>query len=273
MNKKYTNEKLGTGHIERSILDRMSSTGKTVIRAHDIESELGYSRRQANLILSRLTKKGWLQRLRAGIYRIIPLGSESNPIPDDSWAIAMEIFSPCYISGWTAAEYWELTEQIFNSTVIFTCHKQRKKDQIVAGLRFRTKCIAPNYIFGTKTIWSTNKKIVIADLHRAVIDSLDDPLIGGGARHTLDIVKAYKNHPEVSPEILIKYAEELNHGSVIKRLGFIAENILHLPEPLLERLSSKLNQGVIKFDPNGPNSGPIISKWRIRLNIPLGDIS
>jgi predicted transcriptional regulator of viral defense system len=274
MHPEYINDKAGIGQLERKILDQMSSSGKTVIHAQDLESEFGYNRKQSSLILSRLSKKGWIQRLRSGIYRIVPLGSESaTPLPDDSWAIAMEVFEPCYISGWSAAEYWELTEQIFNSTVVFTCHKQRRKDQTIAGLRYRTKNIAPDYIFGTKTIWSSNKKIVIADLHRTVIDVLDDPIIGGGGRHSLDIAKAYKDHAEANLNTLIEYAERLNHGAAIKRLGFIGENIMNLSESLLERLHAKIKKGIIKFDPNGPDSGPIITKWGIRINIPLGDVS
>src|SRR3989338_1532673 len=135
MNLKYSETQAGIGQVERHVLDTMSRSGKPVIRAADLERELGYSRAISNLALSRLAKKGWLQRLKSGIYRIIPLGSESaTPMPDDAWSIAMELFSPCYISGWTAAEHWELTEQIFNTTVIFTSQKQRKKDIVIAGL-------------------------------------------------------------------------------------------------------------------------------------------
>jgi predicted transcriptional regulator of viral defense system len=274
MNLKYTEKQAGVGQIERHVLDTMSRLGNAVIRAVDLERELGYSRAISNLALSRLAKKGWLQRLKSGVYRIVPLGSESTtPMPDDSWAIAMELFSPCYISGWTAAEHWELTEQIFNSTVIFTSQKQRKKDIVIAGLNYRTKSIPAKDIFGIKKIWSSNTPILIADPHRTIIDALDDPEIGGGGRHTIDIVKAYMKHKDANPEILLQYAEKLEHGAVFKRLGFAGEKIMHFPSPLLDKIHSKINTGVIKLDPHGSNSGPIVSKWGIRINIPLGDIS
>ena len=273
MNSKYTEKAAGIGQVERHVLDTMRRLGKAVIRATDLERELGYSRAISNLALSRLAKKGWLQRLKSGIYRIIPLGSESaTPMPDDAWSIAMELFSPCYISGWTAAEHWELTEQIFNTTVIFTSQKQRKKDIVIAGLNYRTKSITTKDIFGTKKIWSSNTPIFIADLHRTIIDILDDPEIGGGGRHTLDIVKAYMKHKDVSPETLLQYAEKLEHGAVFKRLGFIAEKIMHLPSTFLDKIHSKINTGVINFDPHGSSLGPMSTKWGIRINIPLGDI-
>jgi predicted transcriptional regulator of viral defense system len=272
MNLKYNETQAGVGQVERHVLDTMARLGKAVIRATDLESELGYSRAISNLVLSRLARKGWLQRLKSGIYRIVPLGSESAPMPEDAWSIAMELFSPCYISGWTAAEHWELTEQIFNSTVVFTSQKQRKKNTIIAGLNYRTKSISDKDIFGTKKIWSSNTPILIADQHRTIIDALDDPEIGGGGRHTMDIVKAYVKLKEANPETLFQYAERLNHGNVFKRLGFIAEKIMDLPESYLNKIQAKIKTGIINLDPHCSNTGPIITKWGLRINIPLGDI-
>lgn len=274
MNLKYNEVQAGVGEAERRVLDAMSRIGKPVIRANDLENELGLNRPMSNLMLSRLCKKGWLQRLRAGIYRLVPLGSESaNPMPEDAWAIAAELFSPCYISGWTAAEHWELTEQIFNSTVVFTSQKQRKKEFLIAGLKYRTKFIWPDDIFGTKKIWSSNTQIQIADLHRTIIDILDDPVIGGGGRYTVDIIKAYFQHKDANPEMLYQYAEKLAHGAVFKRLGFIAETIKKFPLHLLEQLHSNIKTGIINLDPHGSNSGPIVTKWGVRVNIPLGDFT
>jgi predicted transcriptional regulator of viral defense system len=274
MNLESNNRQAGIGQVERQVIDSMTRLGKIVVRAKDLEREFRYKQKYSSLILSRLCKKGWLQRLGSGIYRIVPLGSDSaNPMPEDAWAIAMELFSPCYISGWTAAEHWGLTDQIFNSTVILTGHKQRKKDHNIAGLIYRTKSIPQKDLFGTKKIWSSNKPILIADIHKTIIDTLDDPEIGGGGRHTVDIIKAYWQQKEASPDLLLQYAEQLDHGAVFKRLGFVGDKIMHLPTSWLEKLRPKIKSGIINFDPNGPSSGPIMTKWGIRINIPLGDIS
>lgn len=274
MHFKYSDIKAGVGQAERRVLDAMSRLGQPVIHASDLENELGCSRVASNLMLSRLCKKGWIQRLRAGAYRIIPLGSESiNPMPEDAWAIAIALFSPCYISGWTAAEHWELTEQIFNSTVVFTTQKQRKKEFVISGLKYRTKLIAQADIFGIKKIWSSNTQISIADIHRTIIDILDDPAVGGGGRQAIDIVKEYFQHKNADLEVLCQYAEKLGHGAVFKRLGFIAEKFAHFSPTLLERLHANIKTGIINFDPHGPTSGSIITKWGIRVNIPLGDMT
>jgi len=274
MNFKCNNERAGIGQTERQALDALSRLGKPTIGATDLQNEYGYSREISNLMLSRLCKKGWLQRLKAGIYRIIPLGSESaNPVPEDAWAIAVAIFAPCYITGWTAAEHWELTEQIFNSTVVFTTQKQRKKEFIISGLKYRIKLIRQNDIFGIKKVWSSNTQIFIADIHKTIIDILDEPEIGGGGRQAIDIVKEYFQHKDASPEMLYQYANELGHSAVFKRLGFIAERLGNFSESLIEKIHLKIKKGIIRFDPHGPDTGPIITKWGIRVNIPLGDVA
>jgi predicted transcriptional regulator of viral defense system len=273
MNLKYNNKQLGLGEVERHIIDTMTRLGMTIIGADNLEKEFGYKRAKSNLILSRLCKKGWLQRLKAGVYRIVPLGSDSpDPMPDDAWSIAMKLFSPCYISGWTAAEHWDLTEQIFNTTVVLTGQKQKKKIYKVAGLTYRTKFIPAEKIFGIQKIWSGDKPVQISDLHRTIIDILDDPEIGGGGRHTIEVMKAYWKKKEADPDLLLQYAETLNHGAVFKRLGFVAEKIMHMPNPWLEKLHSRIKTGIINFDPNGPKTGPIVTKWGIRINIPMEDI-
>ncbi len=89
----------------------------------------------------------------------------------------------------------------------------------------------------------------------------------------MDIVKEYLNHKEVNTEILCQYAEKLGHAAVFKRLGFLAEKLGRFPTSLLENLHTNIKTGIINLDPHGQTSGPIITKWGIRVNIPLGDIT
>jgi len=274
MSIKSPNEQTGLSRKERLILDAMVGVGKQIVRMEDLTDLVGQNATNPNLILSRLTKKGWLQRLKAGIYRIVPLGSDSaNPIPEDAWLIASEIFSPCYIGGWTAAEHWDLTEQIFNKTVVITEKKQRTTEHSIAGLLFRTRSIPGKHIFGTKKIWSYNAPIQISDMHRTLIDVLDDPSIGGGGRAVIDIAKAYAEKKESNPEMLLQYALQLESGATFKRLGFMAEHILRQPATYLKKVEAKCKSGIILLDPQGPKVGPVATRWGLRINIPLADIS
>jgi predicted transcriptional regulator of viral defense system len=266
-------EQKGLSARERQIIDALVRQGKQIIRPEDLQSLPNGIAGRPNLILSRLTKKGWLQRLRAGVYRILPLGSESvNMIAEDAWLIAVEIFAPCYIGGWSAAEHWDLTEQIFNKTLVITAKKQRMADHTISGLQFRTRSVPSKVLFGTRKVWSNNIPIQVSDIHKTLIDILDDPAIGGGGRASLDVAKRYMEQKEADTEILWQYALKLDSGGAFKRLGFIAETILQLPEAYLEKVHTKCKQGIIQFDPTGPQIGKLYSRWGLRVNIPSVDI-
>jgi len=270
---KHNSMPSGIGQEERRVLDTMAKLGRLVIHARDLEQQLGFTRKKANLMLSRLFKKSWLQRLKSGAYRAVPSGADANSIPEDAWAIAMELFSPCYISGWTAAEHWELTEQIFNSTIVFTAQKQRKKECVISGLAYITKFVNMKNMFGTQKIWSSNTPILIADIHKTIIDILDDPQIGGGGRHVIDIIKAYLQNKNADPSVLWQYAEKLNSGAIFKRLGFITDKLVKPTPEWLGKLQTKIKSGIIKLDPGGPNTGPINTKWGVRINIASEDLT
>src|SRR5712691_1995948 len=59
--------------------------------------------RTASVVLAGLSRRGWLRRLRRGLYLVLPLEAESltSGVVEDPWLLATELFSPCYIAGWT----------------------------------------------------------------------------------------------------------------------------------------------------------------------------
>lgn len=262
----------GLSTDERTVLDDLVARERLVITASDVCAIRNVSRATANQILRRLHDKGWLQRVKRGRYLMVPLGAgTSEPTVEDSWSLAMALFSPCYISGWSAAEHWDFTEQIFNSVMVVTAHPQRAGVQEIAGITFRTRTVDPKHIFGTRSIWVGSRRVEIADPHRLVIDVLDVPELGGGARHVLDVVRAYWRSEHANRDQVLRYALRLRKGVVFKRLGFTAELVGSAPNDWLEECQSHMSAGVSKFDPEGPDRGRIVTKWNLRINVPIGD--
>lgn len=262
----------GLGEAERRIVAALAATERPVVTADEVV-RLGIQRRAANLLLSRLARKGWLRRLRRGAYALVPLSAHSaQSAVEDPLAVAMQLFSPCYISGWTAAQHWDLTDQVFNTIVVFSAKPQRRTMQVVGGVTYHVRRIPARAIFGTTSVWSGSVAVEMATMHRTVIDVLDAPEIGGGGRQALDIVRAYWGRKDVNPDELLDLARRLGRGSVFKRLGFTAEAFGHPSETWLEACRANLTAGVSLLDPAGPLRGPIVSLWRIRVNVPLGDV-
>jgi predicted transcriptional regulator of viral defense system len=263
-------ETRGLSTRERLILGEFMRRRRVTITGQDVAKAFDLARPLANKILLRLERKGWLQRGKRGAYVFVPLSSLTpETMPEDPWALAMEFFAPCYISGFTAAEYWELTEQIFNTVVVYSSRPQRRTTQKLADVAFRIHRIAGSDLFGTKKIWRNNIPVLIADPHRTLIDVLDYPVLGGGGRHMLDIAHAYWKSDKADPDRLLQYAMRLKRGAIFKRLGFTAESWGNVTQEWLQRCRDHISAGISRLDPSGSDKGRILTRWRLRINLPL----
>jgi len=261
----------GLSKQERKIISHFSAIEQETIDLNDLIKVHPCEPDVANQILSRLYKKGWLQRLKRGVYSLVPISSSSSqPVVENAWTLAMDLFNPSFISGWSAAEHWNLTEQIFNKIAVVTTVPQKKTIQLIGNINFRTRTVDEERFFGFKKIWLGSKSVNVADPNRLIIDILDLPRFGGGARHTIDIFREYWRSEVKDADLLLKYAIKYKKGSVFKRLGFLSQ---HLEAPVskdwLQTCQKNITSGITYLDPDGPESGKIISQWNLQINVPL----
>jgi predicted transcriptional regulator of viral defense system len=84
-------------------------------------------------------------------------------------------------------------------------------------------------------------------------------------------VRAYWRRPDRDPEALLDLAARLGRGSVFKRMGFTTERFGDPGDTWLNRCRAGLSAGIALLDPAGPNRGPILSRWHLRVNVPVSD--
>lgn len=224
---------------------------------------LGLEQEATSRFLSNLANRGWAKRIKKGYYFLIPAdASDPDPIAEDPWFVASSIFSPCYISGWSAAEHWGFTEQIFRSVFIITCKKIKTRSQSIGGADFVIKTVRPNVMFGTTTVWKGKNKALVADPSKLIIDLLDFPESGGGITHAIQIFKAYlkSNHRDVKK--LATYAFKQSNGAIIKRLGYLVEKLCPEETKIIAECQNHLSAGYAKLDPN-LKADKIITRWKI----------
>jgi len=259
----------GLGTKEREILRILVATGKAAFTVQDVMERLSVSRSYGNLMLSRLQKKGWLQRVRHGVYSVVPLHSKTGePLPEEPLAIAMSLFAPCYISGWTAAEHWDLTEQVSNAVVVCTEKRQRSALQTLSRVKYLTR-FTKDTETGVTNIWEGSSRVRVADPSRLVVDILTSPKLGGGGRQTLDIVRAYWRSEHAHAETLLTYAHQLGSGALFKRIGFTAERFGQVSEKWTSDCRAAISSGISLLDPSGSKSGRIVSRWNLKVNVPM----
>ena len=129
-------------------------------------------------------RQGWLSNLRRGLYAPVPLDAMSGKRFFRNLGFWFLSYShPGYIGGWSAAEHWDLTEQMFRSLVVYTARPTRPRTQMIQGISYILRRVKPEQIFGMHPVWHGKVKVLVADVHRTVVDMLDDPGSGGGIRH------------------------------------------------------------------------------------------
>jgi predicted transcriptional regulator of viral defense system len=246
----------------RAQLRQVLAASGDVIHIADVTRALAVSRIEAAKRLARWREQGWLSRVGSGAYvpaSIDTLGSDR--VLDDAWVLVPALFAPGYIAGRTAAEHWDLTEQIFKDIVVVTGQAVRERHQKRQGFDFTLKHVKPGKIFGTKPIWRHNTKVPVSDVHRTIVDMLDDPALGGGIQHVSDCLNVYLKRSDRSDQNLIEYGDQLGNGAVFKRLGFLAERRKD-STALVELCRARLTAGNAKLDP-ALDCRRLISRWRL----------
>ncbi len=255
----------GLRGTSRERLSKVLRQAKGSISPADASRVLNVEQAEAARLLSKWSSRGWLTRVRRGLYVPVPLESPTADLPlDDSWVIADKLFAPCYIGGWSAAAHWGLTEQLFRPILVFTTRRPRARRVEARGAVFLLRTMDDKAMFGLKPIWRGQVKVNVSDPTRTVLDLLDTPTMGGGIKSVLDILKSYFSSDYRDPKLLIQYADQLGNKAVFKRLGFLAAMFLPIEEELIAECRKRLSAGNAKLDPNLPGDR-LVTAWRLRI--------
>lgn len=246
----------------RARLAAVLRAAKEVVTVDTAAQTLGLDRPAAAKLLSRWRSQGWLRRVGHGLYVPVPLDlAASEQVVEDPWVLVPTLFGQCYIGGWTAAHHWELTEQLFNETVVFTTRRISEKRVTAQGVVFLLHHAAKKRLFGLKPVWRGTARVNVSDPTRTLIDMLAMPATGGGIDHVADCLATHLATPAYDRSLLIRYAEQFGNGAIFKRLGFLAETRLH-DQALAALCRERLTQGYTRLDP-ALSCKVLVTAWRL----------
>lgn len=270
---KYTipAEPAGVERRNRLLLDRLHRELQRPFTVTEVSKLLGMEASRAARLLAYWASRGWLSRLRKGLYVTVPLGAQ-NPAQwsEDPWIVAHHLFEPCYIGGWSACEHWGLTEQIFREVVVFTARKIRNRQLTIKETPFLLRVIPQKRLFGTASVWRQQTKVQVSDPSRTVADLLSDPSIGGGMRFIAEIVGSYFSGEHRNDTSLLAFVRRLGNRTIYKRLGYLLETSGTTAPEILRACRSNLSKGYSLFDPTVKGKGRFSRRWNLRLNVAIG---
>jgi predicted transcriptional regulator of viral defense system len=240
-----------------------------LISTTDAAQALGLGSRAAVSRLNRLAAAGWLARVQRGVYLIVPLDASDAAATtvEDPWVLANALLAPCYIGGWSAAEHWQLTEQLFRSTFVVTAAGARTRAKTLLGAELHIVRVPRARLNGSTTVWRGAVRVAVSDRERTIADALIAPDWVGGSRHLIEILTEYTQGAHFSPVKLLARIAQLGKGSAYKRLGFLTERLFGADDVIVPACLIGKSAGVIKLDPAVASRGKLVKRWGLWVNI------
>jgi len=262
---------MGINQRNRALLEQLHRHGRGVFGPAEAALALDMGRDEASRLLVYLARRGWLSRVRRGLYVAVPLGAGA---PDewagDPFVVADRVFSPCYIGGWSAAAHWRLTEQVSQAVLVVTARRVRERHLKLQGTPYRLTVRGEDALFGTVPVWRGENRVQVSDPSRTVVDTLDEPRLGGGIRTVAEVVHRYLQSEHRHDRLLVEYGDRLDNRAIFKRLGYVLEHSgVDAPE-LVRACLERRSSGLVSLDPSVKTSGRIVRRWRLRVNVTLG---
>ena len=218
-------------------------------------------------LLSDMTKRGLLMRLKDGVYHIIPYEANAETFMPDWHLIAEYLIkdTPHYIGYYSALQIHNLITQPSLKEQIVVAKQVRPSEIKIKKIPFQFIYHNEKHFFGAKKVWIDNfNKVMCSDLEKTFIDCLFKPDYAGGI---VEIAKAiYASKEKINYNTLLEYAKKFGSQAVIKRFGLILE-ILEINTGIIDELQKLKTESFITFDTELPKTGKRICRWSVQQNL------
>ncbi len=243
--------------MRKSLIDELSKKGDTftIDEAFEISD---ITRESLRVLLSRLEKRGWIERIEKGKYMIVPLGSEKGEYTLDEFVLASALVEPYCVGYWSALNYHGFTEQIPTTVFVQTTSRKRCREKKIFGVDFKIVKLKKEKFFGKETFWSGDEQVNITDKEKTIVDCLDKPKYCGGI---VEVAKGIRSEDFDDGKIL-DYIDRIGNTGVLRRFGYLCDLYgVDIDIPTVDTRS------YLKLDPTMPDKGDKSSKWRLIVNV------
>ncbi len=218
-------------------------------------------------LLSDMTKRGLLMRLKDGVYFIIPYEENAETFMPDWHLIAEHLVNGAkyYIGYYSALQIHNLITQPSLKEQIIVSRQIRPSQIEIKNVTFQFIYHNEKHFFGAKKIWIDSfNKVLCSDLEKTFIDCLFKPDYAGGI---VEVARAiYTSRDKIKYDTLLDYTKKFNSQAVIKRLGFLLE-ILDINAKIIDDLYKLKTASYIVLDTELPKIGKRNSRWSIQQNL------
>ena len=242
---------------ESALLEALLAKYGEVVDFEKIFTELkdAKSRQEVRNFVSKLSKNGWLVRVKQGLYIISSLESRGNA--DLSvYAIAYLLEDQSYVSFEGALQYHGMFDQHLKAITSLTVKERKQKEiQEIKYIFNHTK--EENFI-GWETQWEHSNKMQIATVEKALLDMITF----NRSIYTVDLVleKIKEYYRDINWEKFIDLAKK--QTLAVQRIaGFLMDKTNIDSSKLLKNIEGKTSASSMTKDSKKFNS-----KWRLYIH-------
>jgi predicted transcriptional regulator of viral defense system len=243
--------------------------GQKAVTAAELRERLGRSDGYARFFAHRLVEKGWLERVRPGLFQLVPADrgregiGDTNPLSTGALLVA-----PYFYSFGTACTHHGWTEQVFAEAYL-ACGAS-KRPVTIRGTRYLFVHVPERRFFGFEETDVLGAHVLMATPERALLDALDRPRFAGGIREVARMVANAAKR--VSWERVLDLARRWDESAIVQRLGYFVDlHHLELPAHVGEALRALVSPtSKVYLGPRAQwgTGGRLVHPWGIIENVP-----
>lgn len=218
-------------------------------------------------LLSDMTKRGLLMRLKEGVYYIIPYEENAETFMPDWHLIVKYLVKDAkhYIGYYSALQIHNLITQPSLKEQIVVNKQIRPSEIKIKNITFQFIYHNENHFFGEKKIWIDDfNKVLCSDIEKTIIDCLFKPDYAGGI---VEVARAiYSTKEKLDYNKLLEYTIKFDSQAVVKRLGYILE-LFEIETEIIQELQKLKTASYVVLDTELPKTGKRNSRWSIQQNL------
>lgn len=245
---------------ESYAISRLSFEEKRIFTLKDIRAIEDHPKN----LLDRLVRKGWILKLKKGIYAIVPLeaGERGATVYTlHSFVIASVLVKPYYIGYWSALNHHGLTDAVPPSVFIATT--KPRNSRTLLDISFKLVTIPKKKFFGYQGIEIEKHGVNISTKEKTIVDCLDHPEHCNGVE---EVAKSlYYSEKELDYERILDNALRIGNNAVLKRLAYISE-VLGLNELSAMLADTHFSKGYSYLDPTYLKKGRFLEGYGLIIN-------
>lgn len=258
------------GGYETQFFAYVQARQKQSVQTAELVKALGWTPIQERKILSRLTKKGLVARVRRGLYLVpprLPPGGRWNP---GEFAVLTTLLSDqkgkYQICGPNAFNRYGWTDQVPNR--IFAYNNRISGERETGPARLTLIKVADDRLGGTEAVTTPEGvQVPYSSRARSLMDAVYDWSTFNSLPQAYDwITSEIAKNDKIASELIEACIQFGNQGT-LRRIGYLLEK-LGIQETLLRKLAKVIrpSASVIPWIPNRRKRGTINKRWGVAIN-------